>query len=95
QDEGTGATRDPRFSILTTCANTALARLHDRMPVILAPEDVDRWLRLGDVGLLRPAPDDLLEIAPVSSRVNSVKNDDPACRTPVAAGPSPGQMRLF
>jgi putative SOS response-associated peptidase YedK len=95
QDEGVASARDPRFSILTTRANASLGRLHDRMPVILAPDDIDRWLSVGDVGLLRPAPDDLLEIAPVSSRVNSVKNDDPACRRPVAAGPSPGQLRLF
>jgi hypothetical protein len=32
--------------------------------------------------LLRPAPDDLLVATPVSSRANSVKNDDPECLSP-------------
>ncbi|HEY0706048.1 MAG TPA: SOS response-associated peptidase [Polyangia bacterium] len=95
QDEADAGGRVPRFSVLTTRANPTLAPLHHRMPVILAPEDVERWLAVGDVGLLRPAPDDVLALTPVSNRVNSVKNDDPACRTPVAAGQAARQLRLF
>lgn len=32
------------FTILTTAASEAIAALHDRMPVILSPEDHDAWL---------------------------------------------------
>jgi len=33
------------FVILTTTANESVAPIHDRMPVILAPYERDRWLR--------------------------------------------------
>jgi putative SOS response-associated peptidase YedK len=36
------------FTIVTTHANELLETMHDRMPVILAPEDYDRWLQPGD-----------------------------------------------
>lgn len=73
------------FTVITTDANRLLSEVHDRMPVILPDEEaVDEWLfprqppeRLQ--GLLRPVADDLLVATPVSTRVNSVKNDDPAC----------------
>ena len=32
------------FCIITTAANELIAPIHDRMPVIVAPEDFDRWL---------------------------------------------------
>ena len=35
------------FVILTTAANAYMAPIHDRMPVILAPDERDRWLRDG------------------------------------------------
>jgi putative SOS response-associated peptidase YedK len=69
-------------SIVTTEANTTLAPVHDRMPVVLGRHDWDRWLDrdITDGGavvdLLRPAADDLLELWPVSPRVNSARNDD-------------------
>lgn len=72
------------FTILTTAANATLAGLHDRMPVILVDRDArQRWL---DVAvddpaalqrLMAPAPDDLLRITPVSTRVNDVRNEGP------------------
>ena len=39
------------FAIITTDANELVADIHDRMPVILAPDDYQRWL--GDVSLIR------------------------------------------
>jgi putative SOS response-associated peptidase YedK len=69
-------------TIVTTGANATVAPVHDRMPVMLAPDAWDRWLDrdLTDgeavVDLLRPAPDDLLELWPVSPRVNSARHDD-------------------
>ncbi len=76
---------EPLFScaILTTAANSAVRALHDRMPVILPREAEARWLDPGlddDVdallALLAPRPAEELELHPVSTRVNSVKNDD-------------------
>ena len=71
------------FAIVTTAANALMAPIHDRMPAILDEGDsLSLWLNptaeLKDLrGLLRPAPDDLLEMRPVSPLVNSVKNDGP------------------
>jgi putative SOS response-associated peptidase YedK len=69
------------FTIVTTTANAALATLHPRMPVILASADYGRWLDPAAelpmlLGLLRPAPDDLLRHVAVDRRVNNVRNDD-------------------
>ncbi|AKT36408.1 SOS response-associated peptidase [Chondromyces crocatus] len=71
------------FVILTTAANDVVAPLHDRMPVLLAPEDVDAWLdvegsNLDEVeALMRPAPAKVLALRPVSRRVNTTREDDP------------------
>ena len=77
-------TEDPveTCTIVTTAANATLAPLHDRMPVILGPQDWDSWLGANTppealVDLLRPAADDLLGARPVSRRVNSPANDGP------------------
>ncbi len=80
---------EPTFTIITTDANATVEAVHNRMPVILREEVVDEWLysrRDGDSalkGLLVTSSDDLLVATPVSPRVNSVKNDDPACLEPV------------
>jgi putative SOS response-associated peptidase YedK len=77
------------FSIITTAANAVLAPVHNRMPVILAPADRDLWLApapadTGELmGLLRPAPDDVLELFPVSRRVNDVRNEGPELVVPL------------
>ena len=73
------------FTIITTSANTTVGRVHDRMPVILQDDEaIEEWLygrqsaeRLRS--LLVPAADDFLVATPVSTRVNSVQYDDPAC----------------
>ncbi len=69
------------FTILTTAANATIAGLHDRMPVIVPPESIGRWLASETSAaalqaLLRPAPEDLLIKYPVSRRVNSPGVDD-------------------
>jgi putative SOS response-associated peptidase YedK len=72
-------------TILTTEANGLLQPIHDRMPVILNPEDYGRWLDPNIQGgqplsdLLRPFPDASMQAIPVSTRVNSAKNDDALC----------------
>ena len=75
------ATAGARFTVLTTGPNTVVAQLHDRMPVILAPIRSTAGCA-GDPALLQPAPEDVLVATPVSARVNSVRNDDPACLEP-------------
>ncbi|MBU6371357.1 MAG: SOS response-associated peptidase [Alphaproteobacteria bacterium] len=76
-------------AILTTAANGDVAHLHDRMPVMLAPEDVDLWLdpaapRAALDLLLRAPPEALLEAYPVSRAVNSPANDAPGLIAPAA-----------
>ena len=77
------------FTIITTQANELLRPVHDRMPVILQPEDEDLWLdpNLKDVTrltpLLTPYPANALEAYDVSVIVNSPKNDVPECVQPV------------
>jgi putative SOS response-associated peptidase YedK len=77
-------------TIITTTPNELMASIHDRMPVILKPQDYDRWLdrdRPAEdvVDLLRPYPDGELEAHPVSTAVNSPKNDQPSNVEPVNA----------
>jgi putative SOS response-associated peptidase YedK len=76
-------------TIITTTPNKLMSDIHDRMPVILRPEDYGTWLdRDTDpqqaAKLLRPYTDGELEAVPVSKTVNSPKNDTPACVTPLA-----------
>src|ERR671916_2931188 len=66
------------FAIITTEANAPMRAVHDRMPVVLAPDDWAAWLEGEDpAALLRPAPDDLLRFWPVSKAVNSPRNNCP------------------
>ena len=72
-------------TIVTTAANRALAELHDRMPVILAPADYTLWLdpKVEEPEklqyLLAPCGEEELVVEPVSTHVNRVVNDDPQC----------------
>jgi len=71
------------FTIITTAPNELMAGIHDRMPVIVRQQDYERWLNpkypSDDLkSLLTPFPDEL-EAYPVSTHVNSPKNDDPMC----------------
>jgi putative SOS response-associated peptidase YedK len=77
-------------AIVTTDANGTLCAIHDRMPVILARENIGAWLDVDSVTdeeamkLVRPCPDEWLEMVPVSTRVNKVANDDPSLQQPLA-----------
>lgn len=67
-------------SILTTAANATMAPVHDRMPVLLAPGVWDDWLDPDAdhdfvSSLMVPAPESLLTMYPVSTAVNSVRNN--------------------
>lgn len=69
--------------IVTTAANELMARIHDRMPLVLDAADVARWLdpntALAELTpLLVPGPADEMLAYPVAARVNAARNDDPA-----------------
>jgi len=76
-------------SILTTTPNAVTARVHERMPVILRPDDYDVWLDPGMQNvstiseLLKPFAPSLMRCYPVSTRINHVANDDDECSRPV------------
>ena len=89
------------FTVLTTAANSLLAGIHDRMPVIVKREDYDRWLDPGMVGpegvadLLKPLDARLMKKYPVSTRVGNADNDDPELIkeiVPAAAVPETGKL---
>lgn len=90
-------------AVVTTAANRTVGQLHDRMPAILDRADWPRWLDpwLTDAGpvstLLRPAPDDLLELIPVSPLVNSPNNEGPELLRPPAEAPAnaPAELTQF
>ena len=71
--------------------------IHDRMPVILAPESYDLWLDPGMTNvqviseLLKPYDARLMRSYPVSTRLNHVAQDDEECsrRTEVSEAQSP------
>jgi putative SOS response-associated peptidase YedK len=77
-------------AIVTCAANEAIAPVHERMPVIVPPENFDAWLD-GDridakqaAALAGPAPEDFLKAYEISTRVNSVKNDSAENLEPAA-----------
>jgi putative SOS response-associated peptidase YedK len=89
-------------TILTTSANELVARLHDRMPVVLDPADYEQWLDVGAAAasllpLLRPCPAAEMVAIPVSPRVNSPANDDASLVEPIdpEAVAQPRQRTLF
>ena len=91
-------------SILTTEATGPMAQVHHRMPVLLGPDAWDAWLDESVTdkdqvqGMVLPAPDDLLEVWPVSTAVNSVRNTGPELVDPVgpdAAGSGDDPATLF
>ena len=85
-------------AILTTAANAAVAPLHDRMPVILAPKVEAAWLdpatpRHELIGMLEPLPDSATVLQAVGPAVNDARYDGPECLAP--ADSVPAQRALF
>jgi putative SOS response-associated peptidase YedK len=73
-------------TIITTAANDFMLPVHDRMPVILSPDDYDQWLTADGAEaeeLLLPNSEGLTMKA-VSKVVNNARNDVPECVEPVA-----------
>jgi putative SOS response-associated peptidase YedK len=66
------------FAIITTGANARLAAIHERMPVVLEPQDWPTWLgetECDPAPLLRASAEDVLKVWPVGRQVNSVRNN--------------------
>ena len=63
-------------TMIVTEPNEFAAKIHDRMPVFLTEQQFGPWLS-GEAGAeyLKPAPDDYLQLGPVSKRVNGSKAD--------------------
>lgn len=86
-------------AILTVNANADIAHIHDRSPVVIAPEDFARWLDCRaleprDVAdLLRPAQPDFFEAVPVSDLVNKVANTGPEIQDRGIVGPELEKVR--
>ena len=76
-------------SIITTEANDLMLEIHDRMPAILDKNNLAAWLdpntdKENVLLMLKPCPNSWIETYPVNHRVNSVKNNGPACLAKMA-----------
>jgi len=82
------ATPIESFTILTTDANDRVARLHDRMPAIIDPADLARWLDVRGTdaaaarALLHPYRSEAIDTYPVSRAVNTATNEGPELIAP-------------
>lgn len=87
-------------SILTTSANSLMRPIHHRMPVILPENDWKFWLDLPEdkaenlQDLLQPLPAHMLQVWPVSRKVNRPDFDRPQCLEPIWDDQG-GQLNLF
>jgi len=76
-------------TILTCPANATVAALHDRMPVVLAPEHFESWLDVTEtnpeeaLAILGPASDDLLEAVELNPKINDSRKDEPGIQEPL------------
>ena len=91
------------FTVITSEPNELLRPIHNRMPVILRPQDEGKWLDASRTpfvkakALFKPYPAELMDTHDVSTIVNSAKYDGPECIQPVSKDeiPSPGQLSLL
>lgn len=85
---GPDGTRLDSCTIITTDANELMQQVHNRMPVILDPGDYDRWLERDQQdatalnGLLKQFPAQRMQMVPVSTLVNSPRNEKAECVEP-------------
>jgi putative SOS response-associated peptidase YedK len=76
-------------AIVTTTASPSISHIHDRMPVIVPPEQFDLWLdpnadpEMAVAVVIQAAPDEVIESYPVSSAVNRTANDTPMLVEPL------------
>jgi putative SOS response-associated peptidase YedK len=83
-------------TIITTTATDEVGWVHDRMPMVISPDRWAEWLDPAPADADRllhamaPAAADALETRPVSTAVNSVRNDGPDLIAPVTLEAEPG-----
>lgn len=68
------------FAVITCAPNEMMATLHDRMPVVLGPEDYIRWLDLDDPDLrdlMKPFPSERMKMWPIGRKVGNPRNNTP------------------
>jgi putative SOS response-associated peptidase YedK len=88
------------FTILTTAANELMSPIHDRMPVIVRPEDEDIWVERKSLDpnimgrVLTPYPSDELVAYPVAKMVRNPEVEGPDLIRPVEHGTRTVQMHL-
>lgn len=72
-------------TIITTEANELMRSIHERMPVIIDPKDYEQWLNpeIRKTELLQPYSSEKMIYYPVSTEVNSPKNDRSECIQPI------------
>jgi putative SOS response-associated peptidase YedK len=65
------------FSVITCPRNAMRAGIHDRMPVILHPEDYECWLSIetDSFDLMKPFPAERMTMWKIDRKVGSPKND--------------------
>ena len=75
------------FSIITTEANSLCKDIHNRMPVILKPENEQSWLQENNEELLKqllvPFDPRKMDTYAISKEVNSPKNNKPEIIIPI------------
>jgi putative SOS response-associated peptidase YedK len=69
-------------TLITTDANAQVRAIHDRMPLVLAKDQYQKWLA-GDEGLLESSPQVAMVAHPVSMAVNQAANDSPGLLEPI------------
>ncbi len=68
------------FTLITCPPNDLVARIHNRMPVIMDEEDIPLWLEGPYVpDVLQPYPDDRMAVLQVSQTVNNSAHEGPDC----------------
>jgi putative SOS response-associated peptidase YedK len=94
---GNGGEPVETFTIVTTDANESVARIHDRMPVILPMDAVDTWLTAppDEARRLLTPYAGAVELRAVGKYVSNVNNEGPECLGDAEAWESPRQQSLL
>ena len=87
KDEATGQSLKT-YTVITTEPNELMETIHNRMPVILAPKDYERWMEPGEsshlpVDLLKPYPAENMKAWKVKRDVGNVRNNRPELVEPI------------